>query len=442
MSLLDSLRAFCERQGLEKTYWVAYSGGLDSHVLLSLCHALRAILPIKLCAIHINHGLSQHAVTWALHCKKTCEAYEIDYAEKTIHLGLKAGDSLEEVARLKRHAAFAEMLAPDDILLTAHHQDDQAETVLLQLIRGTGLKGLAAMPKIKPFARGFHARPLLDFTRTELESYAHENKLKWIEDESNQDLQLTRNYLRHHILSSLKNRWPTITKTLSRSALHCAEAQALLEEFATEINNDLKGERERTLSVSKLLQLSPQKQKLMLRTWMLSQGHLLPDIKKLVAIQTTVLTAARDGKPCVHWKDTEVRRYRDDLYIMNRLPLQNIAASMEWDLSQPVASFGNQYLQASLVHGRGLARHIKTISLRFRRGGEVIEIPGRGHHTLKNLFQEWKIPPWERDRLPLIFLEEKLIGVAGYFLSNGHAVKKDEQGWEIRVVPAKVGTHP
>ena len=162
-------------------------------MLLSLCIELRALLPINFRVIHVNHGLSPQANEWAAHCAHICKAYQIDYVIRSIQIAREPGDSLEAVAREKRYAIFADSLHDNDILLTAHQQDDQAETVLLQLFRGAGMKGLAAMPTCKAFARGFHGRPLLAFPRQVLEHYANERALQWIDDESNRDVKLTRN---------------------------------------------------------------------------------------------------------------------------------------------------------------------------------------------------------------------------------------------------------
>lgn len=432
MSLLNALRDFCCQQGMEKTYWIAYSGGLDSHVLLSLSHALREECALSLRAIHVNHGLSSNAKVWAAHCAQVCKEYEIDYVERSVTIALQAGDSLEEAARVARYAVFADCLGENDILLTAHHQDDQAETLLLQLLRGAGLKGLAAMPAIKSFAHGLHARPLLTFPRTTLEYYAQEQQLRWVEDESNHNHQLTRNFIRHDILALLKTRWPSVASTLSRSALHCSEAEDLLQEFGLEIMDGVKGSRPETLSVSKLLQVHPKKQRLILRTWIHHLGYSLPDAKKLEAILSTVLTAGCDRMPCVNWRLAEVRRYRDDLYMMACLPSHDATLSVEWNLNQPTMQIGNSVLRASLVQGRGLRADIQHVQLRFRQGGEVAEMAGRGHHTLKNLFQEWDVPPWERDRIPLVYVKEKLIAVLGYFLEQDYAAKEDEMGWDLK----------
>lgn len=436
--LLAAVRHFLHHflhynKGLGKTIWVAYSGGLDSHVLLSLCHALRSELNFSLRAIHINHGISPHAASWEQHCKAVCTAYQIDYVARSVQLDLAAGISVEEAARIKRYAVFAECIQTGDILLTAHHQDDQAETTLLQLLRGAGPKGLAAMPTLKPLADGWHGRPLLTFPRDVLQDYAEAHRLCWVEDESNLNLKLTRNYIRHAILPLLKQRWPSVTATLARSAAHCSESQVLLEEFALDVCIRARGSRENTLSVLKLAALRPDQQRLVLRSWIQQQGFMLPDARKMASIQQNVLTAASDRRPCVRWQGVEMRRYRDDLFVLATLPPHDSKQVLAWQLEQPLALAELGTLQAALVSGQGLSADIKQVSVRFRQGGELACLPERGRHTLKNLLQEWGVLPWERDRIPLIFIEDMLVGVVGYFIDSQYAAKSGELGWQMKL---------
>lgn len=430
MTLLAALRDFCREQGLERTYWVAYSGGVDSHVLLSLCLALRSELNLRLRVIHINHGLSPHAKAWAAHCARVCQQYAVDYVEETVTLDLQHG--VEEAARHARYAAFARHLAQHDILLTAHHEEDQAETILLQLLRGAGLKGLAAMPVKKAFASGFHGRPLLSFTRAAIEDYAKAADLTWIEDESNEAVRFTRNFIRHEMIARLKTRWPTVTQTLSRSASHCAEALQLLDEFAKEACRQAQGSQENTLSVQKLLLLDTKKQRLVLRAWIQLHHYPLPNTKKLYAIQSQMLQAAVDRLPCITWQQVEMRRYRDDLYLMESKAHPDTEQVIAWAATKTPLEIGMGLLRAEKTKGRGLRANIPSLTIRFRQSGESVTLHGRGRHTLKNLFQEWGVPPWERARVPLIFSEQTLIGALGYFLDDAYAAKEDEMGWELK----------
>lgn len=431
MSLLQSFKDFCCSQGLTKTYWIGLSGGLDSQVLLLLCQALSTSHKVSFRAIHINHGLSPHAEAWAEICKTLCVTYGIDFIEHKLNLAVNPGDSLEALARDARYQAFKEYIEEGDILLTAHHQDDQAETLILQLLRGAGLKGLSAMPAIKPLGRGFHARPLLTVNRETLYAFACEHELKWIEDEMNADSKLSRNFIRKHIMPVLKTRWPTVSATISRSARHCAEAQILLDEFANGILASVRGEAADTLSVSKLSMLSNAQQQLILRAWIYQQGCRLPPTKKLVAIQKNVLEAAWDCMPCVSWDQVEVRRHKDNLYVINTSSRPALQSShMNWTLVEPLVLPDGRFLKARLVRGKGLRADVKNVTIKFRQGGEMVSLGKRGRHTLKNLFQEWNIVPWERDSIPLVYIDEELIGVIGHFLSYEWMASDHEWGWE------------
>lgn len=432
MTLLASLRDFCLEQGLEKTYWVAYSGGLDSHVLLSLCATLRKEMPLRVRAIHINHGLSANAKQWALHCAQVCKGYDIDYVQDQVKVNVQGEESIEESARRARYGCLARYVG-ENVLLTAHHEDDQAETVLIQLLRGAGLKGLSAMPVKKAFARGVHGRPFLSFPRSVLEEYAKREGLSWIEDESNQDSKFTRNFIRHDILALLRTRWATVTQTIARSAAHCAEGQALLQEFAQEVCVAVQGSRPHTLSVQKLVALEAKKQKLTLRAWIETQGFPFPNTKKLQAIQTQMLTAACDRNPYVAWQDVEMRRYRDDLYLMRTSKPHDAEQVIHWRITDTPLDIGLGLLKANKVQGKGLRIDSDSISIRFRKGGEIADLPGRGRHHLKNLFQEWGVPPWERSRVPLVFSGEKLIAAVGYFLDQNYTAKEEEIGWELSI---------
>jgi tRNA(Ile)-lysidine synthase len=427
--LQQAVRDFCAQLDHHSTCWIAYSGGLDSQVLLSLFHELRAELNITFRAVHINHGISVNAHTWTRHCQQTCESLGVDFVAHSIQLNLQKGDSLEAAARAKRYDIFAEMLAVGDVLLTAHHEDDQAETMLLQLFRGSGIKGLSAMPVMKSFAKGFHGRPLLSFSRAELEQYAREQKLTWIEDESNQDTTLTRNFIRHDILTRLKSRWPSVTSSISRSASHCAENHKLLNDFSQEMKCE--GSRKNTLSVAKLLQLTQEQQKFVLRAWIHQCHYLMPDTRKMQTILRDVLLASQDSQPQVKWGGVILRRHRDDLHLVPASNSFDKHAEFFWCVEGELHLPEVGCLKSSWVSGSGLRSDITDVVVRFRQGGEKIELPNRGRHTLKNLFQEWDVLPWERGCLPLIYAGDKIIAIPGYFLHADYAASVGGVGREI-----------
>jgi tRNA(Ile)-lysidine synthase len=430
MTPFSAVRDLCTAYGIDKHYWIAFSGGLDSTVLLALMLEVREVLPIQLHVLHVNHHLSLQANR----CADLCERENIDYREQDVYLDKLNGASLEEAAREKRYAFFEEQLAPGDVLLTAHQQDDQAETVLLQLLRGAGVKGLSAMPTIKTFGKGFHARPLLPFSRAELLSYARCHELEWLDDESNQSLRFMRNFIRHEVIPTLTSRFPDAVHAIARSAQHCGEAQSILETFATEKLFTLQGSRAGTLSVAKLLTLAPSHQRLFLRTWIHQAGMPMPDAKKMETIRHSVLTADWDKLPIVKWKDVALRRYRDDLFLIREKTLHDPSHQVIWQLQHPLTLPNIGILIAEKTTGSGLKIDTDAVTVRFRQGGERIALPNRGVHTLKNLFHEWNILPWERDSVPLIFIDDQLIAIVGYAIAEGFNVKETEEGYQISLI--------
>lgn len=429
--ILKAIEKFFLCHGLDRTYWIAYSGGLDSHVLLYLCAQIRTI---KLKAIHINHGLNPRADVWAKQCAQVCRKWMIDFVVKTIQVNTSAGESLEDVARQKRYAIFAELLGQDDFLLTAHQQDDQAETVLLQLMRGAGPQGLAAMPRMKSLGNGFHVRPLLDFSRADLKKYVEQHQLHWIEDESNANIHFTRNFLRHEVLPILKKRWPTITRTLARVADHCAEAQHIVRDIALQDLSKVTASFPYTLSIRKLLLLDETRQRQVLRVWLEKLHFSLPSAVKMQKIQQNFLYARPDKTPHTQWGNVELRRYRDELYALSPVELSNMKQFFSWDLQQLLTLPDGSVLCATLMTGEGLRADLKNITVRFRQGGEQCRLPGRRcHHDLKKLFQMWEVPPWQRMRIPLIYVGDRLIAVVGYFIDEEFAAKETQPGYLLTV---------
>ncbi|MEH6457226.1 MAG: tRNA lysidine(34) synthetase TilS [Cocleimonas sp.] len=404
---------------------VAYSGGLDSHVLLHLLSCIPRD-EFDLRAIYINHGLQSQAVDWGKHCQQVCQDLDVPFSSINVSIKPSKGESLEELARTARYQALYAALKQDEILMTAHHQNDQAETLLLQLFRGAGVHGLAAMAntnEIKVNSNTYlHSRPLLHQSRQALEAYVRENDLKHIEDPSNQDTGFDRNFLRQKIMPLLRDRWLGIDKAISRTATLQAETKGLLDEvaqqdlpsiLASELSIFTGGNDQPLLfapiAIPRLLKLSDAKQRLLIRYWVSKQGFLNPSAKKLQHIFTDVIESAKDKQPLVEWKGAELRRFQDHLYIMSPLLAHDVTQVISWQADSPlnIPSI-NITLNPDL-----LDTDSENITVRFRQGGETIEIPKRGNISLKNLFQEQQIPPWVRSRLPLIYIDDKLIKIVG-----------------------------
>ena len=418
---------------------VAYSGGLDSHVLLHALATLRTQAPIRLSALHIDHGLHPQSADWAEHCARVCRELAVPLESKRVAVTTTAEDGPEAAARRARYAAFAAVLQPGECLLTAQHRDDQAETVLLQLLRGAGVAGLAAMPERTPFARGELLRPLLDYPRDALEDYARRHGLVWIDDPSNQDVRLRRNYLRSEILPRLTQHWPEASRMLVRTAGHMAEAGALLSEIA---EADLTRCESRgvaiprgALAVAELRRLSPARQRNLIRHWLRRQHYVLPAIQRLEEILRCIAGDSRSRHACVGWDGVEVWRYRDALAAVPARVLPDPQLDLAWNPDAPilVPGVGRLSVEPVLVSGLAYARLPRGgLRIRLRRGGETVNLPGRGHHhAVKKLLQAAGVPPWERARLPMFYAGADLVAVADRWVAADYVARPGEPGVAI-----------
>jgi len=402
-------------------YWIAYSGGLDSHVLLHLCARLRDKLKVEFKAAHINHSLQVKADDWSQHCTEVCRDLGLPCLTLKVDAHAKAGESPEEAARLARYSALRQLLEPGEAMLTAQHRDDQAETLLLQLMRGAGLAGLSAMAEASPLEPGILIRPLLGFSRRELHDYAKAHSLRWIEDPSNQDSAYDRNFLRNEIIPRLARRWPGMDKALTRTAWLCAEAQQQLGDLAADLCRSALNPDGQTLSVGRLLAFNPADQRLVLREWMRNRGFRMPSQAVIMRIQQEVLPARSDKTPLVAWREGELRRYRDNLYLLPPLPAVDASLALDWDGLVPLElPDGYSRISATPTRLAGIALEhwrMGNIQIRLRQGGELCQLPGRaGTHELKKLFQEKGIPPWLRERAPLVYINGELAAVADWWV--------------------------
>jgi len=395
--------------------WVAYSGGVDSSVLLHALTTIRDRLPFALYALHLDHGLHRDSHRWATHCARICTRLGVPLQTRHLNLAPTRGESLEAIARQVRYTSMVELLESDDLLLTAQHRDDQAETLLLALLRGSGPAGLAAMPPVAPLGHGWLVRPLLDLGRAELLAYARSQKLHWLEDPSNRDLGHDRNFLRHRVLPRLTERWPACATSIARSAAHCAEAQAIIDPVAHDAAFEAAGQRAGSLSIARLLNLALPLRKAALRQWFRGQGQVPPDAANLDRILTEIMTARADANPLVAWSGCEVRRYRGDLFAMAPLPPAPAPGPIHWCRGVLALPGGLGSLEFLAADGRDLApQDVFTHGLAVRFGVTGLFCrQGRGgqRRPLKKLFQEQGVPPWIRTYIPLIFAQGDLVAV-------------------------------
>ena len=417
----------------DRIIWVAYSGGVDSHVLLHLLASSKALPSHCLKAIHIDHSLHNDSAQWVMHCAKVANTLSVDFQSIKVEVLNSHAMGVEAAARKVRYQAIAEKLSPEDIVLTAQHQEDQAETLLLQLLRGAGPKGLSAMAPLSSLGEGQMLRPFLNTTQVEIMAYATEHKLEWINDPSNTNNQFNRNYLRHEVWPLIIKRWPSASRLLSRSAQHCNEADTLLADLAKlDLAVVLGKGSENSLTIDGLLSLSIERCKNLLRYFIVSHQFSLPSATMLQRIIDEVCLSAEDSMPMIQWSGIQIRRYRGEIFFLK--PQKPVDTSHAFLCKTPerLKLFEDCFLTWLVVENMGISQAMFDDGLRvgFREGGEKIKLHGHQHHkSLKTLWQEWAIPPWERDRIPLLFYGNELIAVVGYGLSEQCELAAGQEGY-------------
>ena len=400
---------------------VGFSGGLDSTVLLHRMMLWREQeADVQIRAIHIHHGLSPFADEWVAHCESLCLAWNIPLLIERVTL-LDEGLGTEAQARKARYAAFEKSLLPGEAIVTAQHLDDQCETFLLALKRGSGPAGLSAMAERSEFVGTHLLRPLLGETRASLEHWAQEHHLCWIEDESNQDDAYDRNFLRLRILPELSQRWPHFAEATARSAKLCAEQESLLDELLSEELESLMSQ-ERALRIAPLQAMSAVRRGALLRRWLAGHDAQMPSRDMLNRIWEEVAQAREDANPCLRFNDFELRRYKEHLWWIKHQP----------SLADEILPWDNILEPRELPQGAGqvclegngnvrLPEAGEKITIRFKASGNLHIVGRNGGRKLKKIWQECHIPPWLRDSTPLLFYGENLIAAAGVFIT--------QEGW-------------
>ncbi len=418
-SLGRRLADFQRLAGPPARYIVAFSGGLDSTVLLHvLKETVDAGRDASILAVHVDHGLHPDAADWTRHCRDVAVGLGVPIRCLRVEVAADSGLGVEAAARAARYRALEAEMRPGDWLMSAHHREDQAETLLINLVRGSGPAGIAGIGELRRFGPGWLVRPLLRVGQASLESYARAAGLEWVEDPTNADLRFDRNFLRHEIMPLLRARWPDIASRLDRSARHAGAAEELLRELAA-IDLAAVGGDPARLPIGGLLALSPERQRNVLRHALRRLGLPSPPEVKINRVLDEVIPAREDAQPLVSWQGVEVRRFRGALYLAAALS-PDLPGSTTVGIGTVALGQGMGVLELRRGADTGLAEALVGQGLRlgYRGGGEKFRPFGHKHtRKLKKLLQDEGIVPWMRDRLPLLYAGDRLVAVADLWLA-------------------------
>jgi tRNA(Ile)-lysidine synthase len=416
---------------------VALSGGIDSMVLLQALRSVHSQSVLR--AVHVDHGLHADSAKWAEFCQQSCQQLDIPLVVCCPQINPEEPGGPEARARDARYAAFRAELADDEVLVTAHHRQDQAETLLLQLMRGAGPAGLAAMSVLRTHAGLTILRPMLEVSAAGIQSYARAAGLNWIDDPSNQQLDFDRNYLRHEILPRLEQRWPAAAQVISRSARLCAQAADLVAgAAAADLRHMLVANQ---LELSRLTIQSPDRQAAILRAALVELMLPIPSEQQLLHALETLTKTRMDAQPQVQWPGVVIRRYRGVAWLyseaVNRQFDVSEPAVMSWDVSQSL-DLGPAAGALVAVEGRGsgiAVRHLSKsgVQVKFRQGGERMRVAvGGRQRSLKNLLQENNVIPWMRSHIPLLYSGEQLLAIGDLWVHADFLAAVDEPGLNLK----------
>lgn len=379
-------------------FLVAFSGGSDSTALLHLFSHVKNTR-----AIHINHGINENADSWENHCQKTCDNLQISLIiEKH-----KLPNSSENTCRKARNQSFKKHLKPNEILLTAHHADDQAETIILKLLRGTGLNGIGGMEKIIPFHHGHIARVLLKHSAQELKMYLKNHNLNWIEDDSNQDNNYRRNFIRNKIMPLLENHWPNANENITRSGKNIQNSKKLLDFYTNFKTNQI--------SIAQLSSVPRALQCTLFYQWLSSKNLPVVDKSALEVVCRNFIDSASDKNPSYKNKYYQLIRWKGAIYCLKNYEIIEPQLSFNWDTKSKFIFPNNcGYLN---YHGKD---HLQLI-IKFNQVGQKLKLIGHSHtKTVKNLFQENNIPTWNKHNTPFIYSNGQLISLGDKWSSTGN----------------------
>jgi len=424
----QAINQLVENNPKNTEYLLAFSGGLDSSVLLHALAKYQRKSGLKISAIHVNHQLQDEASDWAKFCKQQCNILGLVCNIDIVTLEKNTGDSVEALARQARYAVFAKYIKPTTCLLTAHHSDDQCETFLLQLFRGAGPKGLSAMALQKNFKQGQHARPLLSLSREQLEAYAQENAVEYIQDPSNLINSFDRNFLRNDIIPQIKARYPNVQNRVGRSVEHIANEHFVLDDLLSEKLQALLIEN--TLNLTKWHSLTGNIQALLIRKWISDSSMQLPSTKILNDVLLQLKYAHGESKTKITWADVEIRVYSQRAFLLPKIS-DDTYKNQEGSVIKDSEEYHLPANSGSLVFKSNSNDQVQ-LTLQFRRGGEKLRLPKHKHHiSLKQLCQKNRVLPWMRSRIPLLFDGEELVAIADLWLNADWLDKQEFPNFSV-----------
>ena len=438
--LYQAFSSAVESQPFEGRIVIAFSGGVDSRVLLELAAHYGEEHGITCVAVHVHHGLSQNADEWAKQCQQWCKELDVKLHVERVSLDTSSGESLEKLARDARYGVLKTYLNKGDLLLTGQHQDDQLETFLLALKRGSGPKGLSSMAKVMPIGEATLVRPLFGISRQEIEAFAQQSGLAWVEDESNQDQRFDRNFIRHEVTPKLVDRWPSFPESVARSAQLCAEQEMLLDELLSPQLEQALG-LHNSLKIDSLLACSSLMRARLLRMWLSRNGLAMPSQKQLDLLWGEVACAQQDANPVLVLGNAEVRRFDNRLFIVLSRPSVGawqgqLHVGQSLTLPDELGSISLCPANESMAQNTAdafcfsLPHSSKSLTVMFNPEGLVAHPIGRGHsRKMKKLFQEYGVPSWLRRRTPILMDGEQVVAVMGIFVDKRYEGQDCEAIW-------------
>ena len=448
-SLLEILSKYSNPDDKTK-FAVAFSGGVDTVVLMHLMHCACQRWNFSLLALHVDHNIHPDSGKWMQHCADFCDARDIPFCSTRLNQFNPSERVPEHEARAARYSWLKKEVAEGDFLLTGHHKNDQAETLLLNLMRGSGARGLSGIQEATPFGKGTLVRPMLQFTKEQILEYATSRKLSYVHDPANDDLRYDRNYLRHLLLPAMQERWGAAIENISRSAGNLLDSRSLLDELAEIDVFSCRTIGSAYLSIGcqlkldELRKLNKARQINLLRYWV--RNYSIPEPGRQMLnnfLKTTVDGNAEYSE--MDWEGYKLYLFRNVLYLTPNLTLKPRKEKVIWNLTEPLVleHEGIRLVPRSVV-GKGIdvKRLSASVSVGFRKGGERFRMPGRQHSSkLKKLLHADSIPPWERKMLPLIYDDEELVAVVPWRVSDSYLATKQQSGIDIKMelIPRSTG---